>query len=84
MEALKKCCRVLKKYVMVNAPETNTKVRVYDPEYRLYENFREQVLDFLPPEEGLQAEYIRNLAHPMLLLRLQSDKLNNRIPQQLR
>ena len=38
----------------------------------------------MPPEEGLQAEYIRNLAHPMLLLRLQSDKLNNRIPQQLR
>ena len=41
MEALKKCCKVLKKYVMVTAPEQSAKVRLYDPEYRLYEHFRE-------------------------------------------
>ena len=80
MEAVKKCCNILKKYVMINAPEQQVKVRVYDPEYRLYENFREQVLNFVPPEESLLAEYTRNLANPLMLLRLQSDKLNNKIP----
>jgi len=56
------------------------KVKLFAPEYRLYETFREHALNFNPPEESLSVEFTRNLAHPMLLLRLSSDRLNKKVP----
>lgn len=65
---------------MVNAPNL-TGFKVYDPEYRLYESFIEALSVFNPPEAQLNAEFTRPLASPYLLLRNQSERLANRIPE---
>jgi hypothetical protein len=67
---------------MVSAPTQG--IKVYDPEYRLYESFMEHLHNFNPPETALQIEFSRSLAHPLLLLRMQTEKLANRIPVQLK
>jgi hypothetical protein len=82
MEALRKYSRSLKRLVVTNAPAQGFKV--YDPEYRLYESFRLHLTNFTPPETSLQAEFTRSLAHPLLLLRVQTDRLASRVPQTLK
>jgi len=82
MEALKKHSRALKRIVSANVVSQGAKV--YDPEFRLFETFRLELSNFNPPETSLKAEYTRNLAHPFLLLRLQTERLANRIPPALK
>lgn len=77
VEALRKHSKTIKKLVMVSAPTQG--IKVYDPEYRLYESFMQHLTEFNPPESALQVEFTRSLAHPLLLLRVQTEKLTPRI-----
>lgn len=41
---------------------------------RFYENLTKELADFRPPEEDLNVEYNRLLAHPTLILRVIPDR----------
>ena len=53
------------------------------PELRLYEIVRQELDDFVPPENCLKAEFLRLFSHPAVVLRVTPDRAFEPGPQAL-
>jgi len=53
------------------------------PDLRLYENLVQEISDFVPPEECLKSEFLRQLSHPAIILRFIPESAFEKGPRNL-